>query len=202
MNTSKVTFNRGDKQIIFLGACHIGTKEYYNQLTDVLNGFEEKQVIYEMIKSSTRSNLSWLHAKIGESLGLVLQKDGITYNDNWVWGDLSIESLNSINGEYLFSDFEEDKFKDFDSVMDFISNNRKIVKFVIEAIIWCSDKFGKSHPITGSIRNYNLIIKTFEVLRGTDKVCIFFGDAHLKEIQKILISVGFIKEKTEFIKAF
>lgn len=202
MNTSKVTFKRGDKKIVFLGACHIGTKEYYEQLTGILNSFDEKQVIYEMIKSSTRSNLSWLHAKIGESLGLVLQKDGITYNDNWVWGDLYLDTLNSINGKYLFSDFEEDKFKDVDSFMNFISNNRNIFKFIIKAIIWYSDKFGKSHPIIRDIRNYNLIIKTFEVLRATDAVCIFFGDAHLKEIQKILISVGFIKEKVEFIKAF
>ena len=202
LKTSKVTFKRNNKEIVFLGTSHLGTNNYYTNLNYELNSFKPNQVIFESVKTKTKPKLNEIILKYGKLLGLSYQSEVIKNNEDWVWGDLDEDTLNNINGESIFKKYENIDINNTKELDDLILKYKNGFMFFISIVLYFHIKFGKNNPVIETIRNYNLILKTFEVLKTEDKVCIFFGEAHLNQISKYFKSIGFKKIKIESFKPF
>jgi len=206
----------GKPDIYLVGVAHIGSKSYYSEIQAVLNaqdvvlfeGVRSKGKPSVPVKPDPKAPKQ-MYQVISDALGLDFQLFDIDYNHpNWINSDLSMEELDRLNkkaGKGKATDFDMvEKLLDpnspqtqqaaafFGSAPASIKEALKI--FLVEKISTIETMLNASlDPATVSIllteRNKS-IAKAFEkaisVANPPKSVAIFYGAAHLPEVQKAL----------------
>lgn len=202
MKTKVRTYERNGKKIVIVGVAHIGTKEYYSEIQKRLDSFHPECVLFERVKGANKNiKLMEMFELIAGVLEVSNQKTEITYNEKWVHCDLHYDLLVSAKGGPIGAEFNSDEH---DEMKGFLIENKRlfrgIFKLLAPALPFVFSL--KNEPVILDLRNSYVLITAFEVLKTNNEVCIFYGDAHYRGIEKFIKSVGFKLVSKETMNPF
>jgi hypothetical protein len=207
MKTSVKTFKRGDKTITTVGVMHVGSEKYFNKIQKELDRDFHDVVLYEGVKGCGANNLKKIYEMFSDICQLKFQKECLDYSsDNWVHSDLNYDILLSADPKVEYSVFDkfedgdtDDNMKELGSKFEEIKSNPKSIWIIrnfillLLRLIKVFAFFRKANPVILNMRNYKIILDTFEQLKNDDvnNIALFYGQRHFIEIEKFLKSVGF-----------
>jgi hypothetical protein len=201
-----------------VGVAHIGTKEYYSQIQAVLDarsivlfeGVRPKTGKPVPPKNDPKASKP-IYQILGDAVGLDFQLTDINYqHPNWINSDLSMEELERLNRKG-----GKGKPTGFDNVQKMLDPNSPQTKMlgqffktapasVKEALkIFLVEKLAKVDTILAATldpttlnvlltaRNQSILDTLEKVLEGpqpTKSIAIFYGAAHLTEVQKAVMA--------------
>jgi len=216
-NTKVVTYTRGNKSITFIGMCHIGSENYYNDVNNLLDGYEEDNhtVIYEMVKSRYEDDINYevntdtsYHYKtiytICDVADLKAQNNYIKIKPDWVWGDMYNEDLEVMKGGSIIEtpDSNIEMNDELSTLKENKSFLKPFIKIAMNYAVTVGHYFTTDDPIILDMRNSKLIMKTFETLENTNNVVIIYGEAHRSGVEDFLYDIGFDKESSSKLDIF
>ncbi len=209
MKTKVKKYGRGDKTVTLVGVSHIGTKSYYDRIQLELDSATHDKVIYEGVegdKSKSHGNITKLMKDLAKLLKLSFQSNSIKYNKKeWINSDLDTNTLIVANpslSEIL--ELDGDTLKEQSEAYERMSESKftiGLIKLLMRVILAFRFLF-KSDVVLLNLRNGQVLIDMFRQLKDNDSICLFYGDAHLKGIEKTLKKTGFKKKSQYSLKPF
>jgi hypothetical protein len=175
--TSVIDFNNGTKTITFVGTPHIGRKEYWNKVQNILN---KNKVIYEAVRLDMGLDKVMVpYKKLAEYTDTIFQGDVVYYKDDWI--------LSDINMDELLTFYNEKDIDSFDKTIEKIKCLPKFfIKYIFSIVMFVECNFGND-PLV--YKRNDKPINT--ALNCKENVVIFYGEAHRKGMKNILRQKGY-----------
>ena len=231
LQTAIVTFKKSDIQVTLFGAIHLADKSYFNTLNTRFKAYDRllfemiggdeitKTRKIKVPKTPPASSpLAEAYQLISSFLKLADQKEQINYlAENFIHADLSLseyQKLQAKRGESLHSfaltASQKTQPRDEPSPLPLItalangdSNQAKLL--LVETLAHGDEAIAKIVTPTVIITDRNakaLQVLKSEIQNGHKKLGIFYGAAHLPNLEKELLEQGYKKTKQEWLTAW
>lgn len=183
--SKEIVFHKGDKKVVLLGVSHIGTKEYYKSIS---TRYPDFLVLGEGLKGK---GIDADHSHTATLLGLESQPKDLFKGYRYLNSDIDASKISPNVGNVLSSSFSfwenialKRNKKAFDQVENVKSSNVSISELYNEIII-----------------KRNINIKN-NILTIKENLYIPWGAIHMNDLENFLLTQGYKKEKTSYIKNF
>lgn len=183
--------------ITLIGCCHIGSPEYYKELSKHIDGF----VLFEGVGGMPKLP-SDMYGSLAHSLGLVSQKESLKYNPEWVNSDIKWEDI----PEHVRVDLL-DKLSKMPELVEKVKGHptvSKILVFVADkmiALIFTHE--GEFHKEIVLDRNDIVLNDTWKaVASGEKNISILYGEGHIPGIIEGLEKIGFERGEVAKVRIF
>lgn len=218
-------YSNGEKEISLVGCCHIGEKEYFADMKDYLDSLDA--VLWEGAgKSVPKTFQGQMYAELGKALGQSYKKMADAYGVS-VQND--IIDYKNLNGKWIHADMDTDEIATelFNSPADLIQLGmaaflggisvppKEMFKQMMPQAAkqkndQLSEMLNKIFPSNGEkkmdviLGKRNIIVK--EKLddalgAGYSSIGIFYGAAHMDEIEEYVTGKGFELTEEKWLKA-
>jgi hypothetical protein len=201
--------------IAIVGAMHIGSSPYYDELSEYLLNAEEKgaEIHYEGIKESNESNQAEVKkaAELSDSLKVVFeisadlfnavkQRDEVRYSESWKNHDISIGELITLMGEERVQKIIND-VKEIEKIHD---EHPKLTEFILQRALslmptigWLGEVgiIGNKHDRSVIITHRNNV--ALEAVRARineepeQDIALFWGAGHFDGLKKGIEAFGY-----------
>ena len=222
LKTAIVTYSKGDVTVDLVGAIHIGDKEYYRALNRQFVAYDA--LLYELVAPKDMKpqkgglDVMGLVGKL--ALDLESQKERINYNKpNFIHADMSFEEMGEemkkrgdspiTLGLRVAADLiqESNKPKKIDPLealeLAAVDNPLALKRYLAKQLAGKTTLLPSIEPIILMDRNAAAFrVLERELKNGRKKVGIFYGAAHLSDMQERLLKMGFNKKSETWLTAW
>jgi hypothetical protein len=231
LQTGITTYQKDDLSVSLIGAVHIADKAYFEKLNahfkkqdkllfEMIGGENMTKIQKDAAKDEVvdTSTMAKTYAMVAHFLNLSEQKKEIDYTaKNFVHADFTLkefEKLQEERGETTLSFAmkaaegaeEQAQLSPEKLLQTLLSGNSNAAKLeVVHSLDKGDEQMGALDGQSVIINDRNK--KCFNVLdqeieRGSKQIGIFYGAAHFPDIEKTLLSRGFIKQSHQWLTAW
>lgn len=224
LSTAIVTYRKNDVSVDLVGAVHFGDKEYYKELNSRFKDYDA--VLYEMVAPANvrpvRRQKTLLGSLAKIFLELESQVESIDYKrQNFIHADLDFNGLKEdmrkrgedgmILGLRVMADImqQQNKLRDNPPITEIIelggANDALTLKRVFAKQFSKVEGLGLpslDEIIVKSRNKAALSVLSNVVKDGKKKIAIFYGAAHLPDMEARMLANGYTRKSDQWLKAW
>jgi len=206
MITTVREYTKSDKKVVLVGAQHIATTGYYDRIQAILDSYPPDCVLYEGVGKDDSDDeddllgLKEIYSITAEWSGLQMQSEVIRRNKEWVNSDIKGGVIKNFSEQDFKKKMQEvlDAFRKLKEKMKKNPESEEKTKKMFRLLFRVMVKFLpvlmlfiRGGYLILDVRNGKVLVDILELLTDKNVAVAFYGEAHLRGLEKSLEKLGF-----------